>query len=96
MEPGFHVTVNLATWQRFCHRVTWILLAINVEETNDWFSIVGCCNALTNPVKSQKVVALGQAVSWNGGTHDSRFVVSKHVSRTTDWDAEGSKFEPVG
>ena len=77
MEPGLHVTINLASRQRFGHGVTGFLLPIDVEEANDWFSIVGRRDALTNSVESKKVVTLGQTVSGNGGAHDNRFVVSR-------------------
>ena len=66
MEPGLHVTINLTAWQRFGHGVTWVLFPVDVEEPDHWFSVMCRRNAFTNPVESQKVVALGQAVSGNG------------------------------
>ena len=95
MEPRLHVTVNLASGQRFGHRVTRILFPIDVEEANDWFSIVGRRNALTNSVESKKVVALGQTVSGNRGAHDNRFVVSIHVGRASDRNTKCTKLESV-
>jgi len=61
-----HVTINVITWKGLGLNVGRVLLAINVEESDNGPPFMGSSNALPDTMVGEEVVSLVQSMSGNG------------------------------